>query len=299
MDIWSLQIPVPLALAVVATLGYLFGRRANHSLDKSSARSESELRRAKTIACELEKITLDVRKSLARHHASVIKFKNRLDSLARQEQEVEWNDLCREADEMLNPTLRLATQLAGAYDDIRRQSSSLMTFTESSGNPVTADGKPKGLGEAVNSQLAIMIRYRSNFSLAVFDIDNFAAFNEKHGRRRGDRVVRQLADILKQSVRETDIVTRHDGEKFFIIMPQTDLHKSAAFSDRLRAAVENSLPVTVSGGVTQAIDGDTARTLPRRAEAALYSAKSAGRNVVFSHDGQRTEQVVEERPAMV
>jgi len=228
MDIWSLHIPVPLALAVVATLGYLFGRRGGGDLGKYAKLSDMELHRAKEIARELEKIALNVRKSIARHHASVVKFKQNLDNLGRQEREVQWNDLCREADEILDPTLKLAAQLSNAYDEIRRQSCNLMTFTEAGAVHLTNEPKPRAVSEAVNAQLAMMVRYQADFSLAVFDIDDFTQYNEKHGHKRGDRVLKELSSVLKDAVRETDIVSRHDGAKFVVIMPQTDLHDASA-----------------------------------------------------------------------
>ena len=135
MDIWPIQISVPLALAVMATLGYMFGRRTSARSSESASQPDSESRRAQAIACELEKITLDMRKSIARHHASVTRFKDRVNSLSRQQDDAAREDLCHEAEDILSPTAQLATQLATAYDEIRRHSSNLTTFTESSDGP--------------------------------------------------------------------------------------------------------------------------------------------------------------------
>ncbi len=114
-------IPIPVALAVVATLGYLMGRRTRKMAHDMVEHSKRELRHAQTVASELEKITWGVRKSLAKHHANVTRFKDHIGRLNDQRDESAWKDLCREAEEILKPTLKLATQIANAYDEIRQQ----------------------------------------------------------------------------------------------------------------------------------------------------------------------------------
>src|SRR5262245_57306654 len=89
-----------------------------------------ELKRAKAVAFELEKIAEVLRRDLAAHHASISRFRERITSLNSKQQEAAWQDLCREAEEILRPTLQLANQISHAYDEIRQQSNHLMTFTE-------------------------------------------------------------------------------------------------------------------------------------------------------------------------
>jgi diguanylate cyclase len=294
MDFWAFQIPLPLALAVVATIGYVFGRRGRNVSTDAALQSSRELRRAQTVASELEKIALDVRKSLARHHASVVKFKERVGKLGEQQEEACWKDLCGEAEAILRPTLQLATQLASAYDEIRQQGSNLMTFTEVRTDPLTGVNNRRGLEDALSSHFATMIRYETPFSLAIFDIDHFKRVNDEQGHLYGDGVLQRLAKLFDETVRETDILARYGGEEFVVIMPQTDLEGASVFSDRLRALVEQQLSVTVSGGVAQAVDGDTRDSLLSRADTAMYCAKSAGRNCIFRHDGEKSESVVGE-----
>ncbi len=130
-----------------------------------------------------------------------------------------------------------------------------------------------------------MNRYDSPFAVVILDIDHFKKINDEQGHLYGDSILKSVAKLLADNVRDTDVVTRYGGEEFVIVMPQTPLSGACIFSDRLRQTLERSLPLTISGGVAGAVDGDGAQTLLARADAALYSAKAAGRNRVFYHTG--------------
>jgi len=106
--------------------------------------------------------------------------------------------------------------------------------------------------------------------------------------------LQDLAKLLDDSVRETDVVARYGGEEFVVVMPQTDLEGAVTFAERLRSMVEQEMPVTVSGGVTVALDGDTHESLFDRADGALYHAKASGRNRVFCHTGEQVQPVCTE-----
>ena len=295
-DWGSIQVPVPVALAFVATLGYLvvqWRRRANN---EAVIRSRRELKRAQAVASELERINWAVRQGLAKHHACVAKFKDRVGRLSEQRQEAPWKDLCQEAENILKSTQQLAMQIAGAYDEIRQQSEHLMTFTEVRTDPLTGGNNRRGLEDALAAQLALMGRYHSPFSVVMFDIDHFKQINDGQGRLHGDRVLQELSQLLEDCVRETDIVARYEGEELIVVMPQTDLDGACVLSERLRSEVADRLTITVSGGVAAAVESDTAESLVGRADTALYGAKSAGRNRVFCHTGNDTKPVPEGKP---
>jgi diguanylate cyclase len=294
MDWWNLQIPAPVALALVAALGYLKSRRSGVVTNDMVIRSRRELQRARAVATELDRIAWTVRQSLAKHHVSVSRFKERVSRLSDQQQDAAWKDLCREAENILRPTQQLATQIANAYDEIRQQSANLMTFTEVRTDPLTGVNNRRGLDDALNTQLALMSRYDAQFSLAMFDIDHFKQVNDQEGHLHGDHVLQELARLLDESVRETDIVARYGGEEFVVVMPHTDAAGARIFAERLRSQIASRLAVTVSGGVASAQEGDTQETLIARADIALYAAKSAGRNCVFCHTGESAELVAAE-----
>ena len=297
MSWWSIPIPLPMALAIVATIGYLFGRRSKTEPPEMVVRSRREFRRARLVAAELEKIAWDLRKGLARHHSSVSRFRERVSRLGDEnQQETAWKELCREAEEILKPTLRLAAQIANAHEEIRQQSANLMAFTEVRTDPLTGVNNRRGLDDALTTQLALMNRYGTRFSLAMFDIDHFKRVNDEEGHLFGDSVLQKLARLLDESVRETDLVARYGGEEFVVIMPETDLDGASLFSERLRGRIQKDLPLTVSGGIAEALDGDTQDSLLARADNAMYEAKTAGRNCVFRHTGETVEAIMSQQP---
>ena len=291
---WSIEVPIPVALAFVATLGYLISRWRRISDSDVAVRSRCELRRAQAVAADLEKIARTVRHNLAKYHTSVAKFKDRVGRLNEQSHETTSKELCQEAESILRPTLRLATQIASAYDEIRQQSSSLMTFTEVRTDPLTGLSNRRGLDDALATQLALNSRYHTPFALAMLDIDHFKQVNDREGHLNGDRVLQQLCQLLEECVRETDILARYGGEEFVVIMPQTDLAGGCILTERLRVAVASHMTITISGGVAAADEKDTAESLLGHADTAMYSAKAAGRNRIFCHTGNDVQPVAEE-----
>lgn len=137
--------------------------------------------------------------------------------------------------------------------------------------------------------------HKDGISAAVllFDIDHFKQVNDSHGHPAGDDVLRELAARTVNSVRSVDLVARLGGEEFVVVMPETDLAIAAAVAERLRAAVAREpfclkaggakLSVTISVGVTvAAIHGDNREKMLRRADDALYAAKTRGRDCVVT-----------------
>jgi len=133
-------------------------------------------------------------------------------------------------------------------------------------------------------------RYALRLSCILLDIDHFKAINDTHGHAAGDLVLRDVAGIIKAHVRKSDLAIRYGGEEFMLILFENDKNGALRVAERVRADVEShpfgwkgeSLRVTISSGV--AVFPDSGVTMPdeliARADAALYSAKSSGRNLV-------------------
>jgi diguanylate cyclase (GGDEF)-like protein len=285
MDMTIFSIPTPVAFALIAVIGYFIGRRTRRHAQLETDQARRELKRAKAVASELETIAEAVRKNLATHHSSINHFKDRVRDLSGQQKETAWQELCKEAEEMLKPTLRLAAQIAHAYDEIRQQSNHLMTFTEIRTDPLTRVSNRRALDETLETMFALLNRYEQRFVVVILDIDHFKKVNDAQGHLQGDRTLQNVARVIDETVRDTDMVARYGGEEFVVVMPHTDANGACVFADRVRSKIASMLDVTISGGVAVALDGDSPQSLLTRADAALYSAKAAGRNRIFQHTG--------------
>jgi diguanylate cyclase (GGDEF)-like protein len=286
MDLLLPALSIPVALAAVAVIGYLVGRFQRPALVPAADATRRELKRAQAIVLDLEKIAQRVRRELALHHANLAAFKRRVGELSHATDSADWKLLCDEAERLLKPTQDLAMQLAHAYDGIRQQSSRLMTFSGQRCDPLTGLCNRQALDETLHNYLTMHRRYGMLFSVAVFDLDHFKNFNGEHGHVHGDRLLKQIASLLDQQARETDLVTRSGGEEFIIVLPGTELAGGTAFAERMRAIVARCSALTVSAGVAMVAEGDDVKLLLTRADSALYAAKAAGRNCVWCHNGE-------------
>lgn len=123
-------------------------------------------------------------------------------------------------------------------------------------------------------------------TVAIFDLDQFKAYNDTYGHAAGDEALEAFGDILKQNTRDSDVAGRYGGEEFLAILPSSGMEGARQYAERVRDALaRHELPsgtrITVSAGV--AVSGPTmsdASELVRAADAALYQAKAAGGNRV-------------------
>ncbi|HWI40829.1 MAG TPA: diguanylate cyclase, partial [Verrucomicrobiae bacterium] len=133
-------------------------------------------------------------------------------------------------------------------------------------------------------------RHGGDISCLVIDLDFFKAVNDTHGHLVGDRVLETVAQSLRETVRETDVVARHGGEEFVVLLPNTGIEGALAVAEAVRKSIaglrlsseQGEVTVTASIGVAglSSHQPATAAELVGLADAALYSAKGRGRNQV-------------------
>jgi two-component system, cell cycle response regulator len=138
-------------------------------------------------------------------------------------------------------------------------------------------------------------RTNDKLTVAMLDLDRFKAVNDTYGHQAGDRVLEQLADILRATAREIDRLGRYGGEEFMALLPETDIEDGAVFVERVRREVARhafsigdgqTIRMTLSAGVA-AYPHEKVRTpeaLVAQADAALYAAKTTGRNRIVRFD---------------
>jgi diguanylate cyclase (GGDEF)-like protein len=142
--------------------------------------------------------------------------------------------------------------------------------------------------EAFTMEVRRATRYHHSLSVIMLDIDHFKEVNDTHGHPAGDIVLKRLGAILRDHLRETDLVARYGGEEFVMVLPETTLEIARTIAERLRARIENEtfrtdekeLRITVSMGLVSRQGTLEAEALLAEADEALYRAKSGGRNRV-------------------
>lgn len=141
-------------------------------------------------------------------------------------------------------------------------------------------------------------RYNSFVSLLMLDVDNFKDFNDANGHLAGNEALKRIARLLMDNVRGVDIVARYGGEEFAVILPETNKQGAMTIAERIRKSIaKHSFPIqngsgkrhlTVSGGVsTFVVDARTPSELLRKADSALYIAKSQGKNSIQLYLNER------------
>jgi diguanylate cyclase (GGDEF)-like protein len=146
--------------------------------------------------------------------------------------------------------------------------------------------------KTLDEELERARRYKSTFSLLMFDIDHFKKFNDTYGHLQGDRIIRDIARQLTRSIRQVDFPARYGGEEFAVILPAVDIKGALVVAERIRRKIETfafpsadggaPLHVTISVGVTE-FDAESAYApseIIREADRALYQSKERGRNLV-------------------
>jgi diguanylate cyclase (GGDEF)-like protein len=108
----------------------------------------------------------------------------------------------------------------------------------------------------------------------MIDLDLFKAYNDRHGRQAGDRLLKEAAAAWRDELRPADMLGRYGGEEFVVLLHGCDEQTAQVVVERLRAATPGGL--SCSAGIARRVPGETAAALVGRADAALHAAKRAG-----------------------
>jgi diguanylate cyclase (GGDEF)-like protein len=192
-----------------------------------------------------------------------------------------WSDVLREDDPRVSVTRLLARQMAtviGHHDVIDQLTDEALT------DPLTTLPNRRAWDLRLRQSLAVGQR----LAVVMLDIDHFKAYNDSNGHPAGDKLLQQATAAWQSEVRAGDFLARLGGEEFAVLLPGTELLTAERIVERLRSRMPDSQ--TCSAGIAMRVAGDDSERLVRRADRALYEAKSAGRDcsVVATEDGLRT-----------
>jgi len=153
-------------------------------------------------------------------------------------------------------------------------------------DPLTDTGNRIAMDQTLHREIEMSRRHLQPLSLLMLDIDHFKHINDNHGHSAGDDVLKAVAASIKSQLRNVDMVFRFGGEEFLILLSNTNREAAAMVGERLRFAAQtedyaadgNVVELTVSLGCSTLLPGESAESLLRRADSALYVAKREGRN---------------------
>ncbi len=157
-------------------------------------------------------------------------------------------------------------------------------------DPLTGLGNRRYFDRSIEPFFGSLEEKDEAFSIMIFDIDHFKRVNDILGHDMGDQILMEVATRLVSNMRAVDVVSRYGGEEFMVAMPNTGEGEALIAADRVRGLIAGTpifvdgqaLRITTSAGVAQVQPGEQLRDVFKRADDALYKAKQAGRNQVFS-----------------
>jgi diguanylate cyclase len=153
-------------------------------------------------------------------------------------------------------------------------------------DPLTELPNREAYNERANAEVQRWQRYGRPLTIAIFDIDHFKRINDTYGHQAGDRVIKVIGRSIAKRLREVDFFCRYGGEEFVALMPETDSATALAVLEKVRDAIANAafnykdqpMSITLSVGLTEFKTNDSLESAFERADQALYTAKSSGRN---------------------
>lgn len=172
-------------------------------------------------------------------------------------------------------------ELAHANEQLERANARLATLSLT--DSLTGLANHRAFHARLNKELERAKRDATPLSLLTLDVDRFKSYNDSFGHPAGDEALQQIALLLQTNIRSTDLVARHGGEEFAILLPNTNRAGTLQIAECLRQTVESNdwslRPITISiGTATTGPSDDFTLPLIQHADEALYHSKSTGRN---------------------
>jgi diguanylate cyclase (GGDEF)-like protein len=218
-----------------------------------------------------------------------------------------FNAMVMQLDQTLKEVARKDTELSKSNEDllkeitIRKQTEATLRESEEAFRLLSITDSLTGLynrrhfNKLAEDEVSRALRYTRPLSVVLFDIDFFKRVNDTYGHTAGDKVLKMIATITKETVRTTDISARYGGEEFIVLLPETHAVVAATVAERLRKRIEDStvqaeeclITITASFGVSDYLEKTNVKKheiivseFIDNADRAQYKSKNTGRNRV-------------------
>jgi len=144
----------------------------------------------------------------------------------------------------------------------------------------------RSYNENIEKLISQYKRYKTPFSILMYDIDDFKNINDTYGHSVGDDVLVEMSKLIKSYIRDSDYIFRVGGEEFIILLTETQIDKAKLVAEKIRYSVENDLKtindekITISIGLTEVKENDTEDMIYVRVDELMYKSKNGGKNIV-------------------
>lgn len=262
---------------------------------------DEESHRAREVLASLQELTTRVAADVGAHSSQVEAINEELTANPSEEPTAIVSVVAR----LVEANKHMQGRLDEAEDKIRQQAQLVeSTAAEARTDALTLLANRRAFDDQIAECEAELGRSGRAFSVAILDLDHFKRFNDTYGHQAGDEVLRATGRVLRRKTRENDLAARYGGEEFALILLASPEDSRRAV-ERIRQAIEKvsvsfegkSLQITSSCGVAHSRAGESVQELIKRADAALYEAKKAGRNRTYWHDGSESLPVNPPEPS--
>jgi diguanylate cyclase (GGDEF)-like protein len=191
--------------------------------------------------------------------------------------------------------LLVVARMAGLIRQVEQQAAQLETLAEH--DPLTGAANRRAWDRTLAVEMDRARRAGTPLAVALLDLDHFKAFNDTYGHQAGDQLLRRATATWQSLLRASDLLARHGGEEFAVLLPASTLGQAVEGIDRLRVATP--LAQTFSAGVALWHGTQTSDQTMARADRALYHAKQAGRNQVLPANPPTTPHHLDHDPTPI
>lgn len=271
--------------------------------EAKESRVEEEMETVNNILYGLQEFTQSITDQVGRHSHRVDEISQQL--VYPEEGATDEAIIRSVVSQLAEANEQLKADLAAAQERLKQQEKEIASRTyEARTDQLTGLANRRAFDEQLARRVDEWWRRDTPLSLMLIDVDHFKQFNDTHGHKAGDRVLSGVAQVLRDTMREMDLVARYGGEEFAVILPSTNASEAERAVLRVLSAVTASvfrydnldLKVTVSIGLAEAMQGDDLESLVRRADEALYDSKEAGRNCGHLHVGEGSTRITGDKP---